>query len=96
MYIAPYIKEVISTLQNINFRQKIFENQKKIWLLILAPDLKLSLKFNEKKESGHFTRILFKKGSHICKLHLNFIYFATKIDLVIFQQQNNRYSTQFE
>ena len=29
-------------------------------------DLKVSLKFNEKKESDHFTRISFMKGSHLC------------------------------
>ena len=60
------MNEVISTLENVNFRQNnIFENSPQ------PLDLKVSPKLSERKVSDYFTRILFIKGSHLRKFYLD-------------------------
>ena len=68
-----YVKEVISTLQKVNFRQKkIFENQKNISVPLPQPeDVKMTL--TEKKLSDYFTRVLFIKRSHIGVLRFHVV-----------------------
>ena len=60
------INEVINTFGNVNLRQNIiFENSPQ------PLDLKVSPKLSERKVSDYFTRILFIKGSHLCKFYLD-------------------------
>ena len=53
------------------FRQKIFENKKSFPTLCLQlVDLIVSLKLSEDNVSYHFPRILFMKGSHLCRCRM--------------------------